>query len=51
MFYNCSSLKYLDLSNFNTRNVKNMTFMFSTCPSLEKLNLSQFRTDNVNEWN
>ena len=31
MFYECSSLKELNLNNFNTNNVTNMCFMFKGC--------------------
>ena len=31
MFSECSSLKELNLSNFNTNNVTNMRYMFSGC--------------------
>ena len=31
MFYGCSSLKELNLSNFNTNNETYMGFMFSGC--------------------
>ena len=31
MFYGCSSLKKLNLSNFNTNNVTDMDYMFSEC--------------------
>ena len=31
MFNECSSLKELNLSNFNTNNVTNMRYMFSGC--------------------
>ena len=31
MFFGCSSLKELNLSNFNTHNVTNMNRMFSGC--------------------
>ena len=31
MFHGCSSLKELNLNNFNTNNVTNMRFMFSGC--------------------
>ena len=31
MFYGCSSLKELNLSNFNTNNVTNMECMFYGC--------------------
>ena len=36
MFYDCSSLKNIDLSNFNTQNVTDMSWMFSGCESLNK---------------
>ena len=47
MFLGCSSLTSLDLSNFNTNNVTNMSYMFSNCSSLTSLNLSNFNTNNV----
>ena len=31
MFYECSSLKSINLSSFNSSKVKNMDFMFSGC--------------------
>ena len=31
MFYYCSSLKELNLNNFNTNNVTNMRWMFTRC--------------------
>ena len=31
MFNECTSLEYLDLSNFNTKNVINMEDMFKIC--------------------
>ena len=31
MFYECSSLKELNLNNFNTNNVTNMSYMFWGC--------------------
>ena len=40
MFYKCSSLTSLNLSNFNTNNVNNMSYMFFNCSSLNSLNLS-----------
>ena len=48
MFAGCSSLTSLNLSNFNTNNVNNMSFMFAGCSSLTSLNLSNFNTNNVN---
>ena len=49
MFRGCSSLKSLDLSNFNTPNVERMGYMLSDCSSLESLDLSNFNTPNVIE--
>ena len=43
----CSSLKELNLSNFNTYNVINMNKMFERCSSLKEINLSNFNTNNV----
>ena len=48
MFYNCNSLKSLDLSNFNTQNVAYMSDMFYNCNSLTSLDLLNFNTQNVN---
>ena len=47
MFYDCSSLIKIDLSEFNTINVKNMGFMFCLCSSLKSLDLSSFNTSKV----
>ena len=47
MFNGCSSLKELNLSNFNTNNVTDMRYMFKGCSSLKELNLSNFNTENV----
>ena len=47
MFRGCSSLKELNLSNFNTNNVTDMKYMFSGCSSLKELNLNNFNTNNV----
>ena len=47
MFYNCSSLESLDISNFDTRNWKDMGYLFSGCKSLRELDLSSFDTSNV----
>ena len=35
------------LSNFNTQNVTNMSYMFYYCNSLAKINISNFNTQNV----
>ena len=47
MFSGCSSLQSINLSSFNTTNVKNMRSMFSRCSSLQSINLSSFNTTNV----
>ena len=49
MFYDCSSLTSVNLSNFNTNNINNMSNMFFGCRSLTSLNLSNFNTNNVNK--
>ena len=36
MFQECNELEYLDLSNFNTSNVTNMSWMFNKCNKLKK---------------
>ena len=47
MFSDCESLTNINLSNFNTQNVTNMSDMFSHCESLININLSNFTTQNV----
>ena len=47
MFYECSGLTTLDLSNFNTANVVNMCAMFYYCNGLTTLDLSSFNTAKV----
>ena len=47
MFYNCTKLTSLDLSNFNTAKVTNMNYMFQYCTGLTSLNLSNFNTAKV----
>ena len=47
MFSGCSSLKELNLSNFNSNNVTDMYCMFDRCSSLKELNLNNFNTNNV----
>ena len=52
MFWTCSSLKRIDLSNFNSKNAKNMFGMFSECKYLIELKLSNtFYTENVTTMN
>ena len=47
LFYNCRSLKSLDLRSFDTSKVTNMQLMFSSCSSLTDLDISSFDTSNV----
>ena len=47
MFYLCSGLASLDLSNFNTSNVTSMKWMFRYCSGLTSLDLSSFDTSKV----
>ena len=47
MFYGYSSLKELNLNNFKTNNVTDMSYMFNGCSTLKELNLNNFKTNNV----
>ena len=47
MSFDCRAIISLDLSSFNTINVKSMERMFFACFSLESINLSSFNTTNV----
>ena len=47
LFRKCSSLTYIDFSNFNAKNVLNMSNMFDGCSSLININLSNFNTQNA----
>ena len=51
LFYDCSSIISLNLSNFYTNKVKNMSHMFSNCSSLNSLDLSNFDTNKVTDMN
>ena len=47
MFSGCYALTSLDVSNFNTQNVEDMSIMFESCSALSSLDLSKFNTANV----
>ena len=47
MFFGCIELIKLDLSNFNTSKVTNMSQMFGMCHNLKELDVSNFDTSNV----
>ena len=49
MFSDCSTLSSLDLSNFNTAIVTNMSYMFYGCSTLSSLDLSNFNTAIVSD--
>ena len=51
MFYNCNNLKELNLSSFNTKNVKDMSQMFWDCHSLINLDFSSFDINNDTDIN
>ena len=46
LFYNCKSLKNIDLSFFDTKNVEVFGGMFTNCASLTNLDLTSFNTSN-----
>ena len=47
MFYGCSNIYEMDLSNFNSSKVMNMASMFYGCSSLISINLSNMDTSQV----
>lgn len=51
MFGNCTNLRKINLSSFNTTNVTDMWHMFCGCNNLSILDLSNFDTSNVTNTN
>ena len=49
MFYECEKLANIDLSKFQTTNVKDMTYMFSGCKNLSYIDLSNFTFEEKTE--
>ena len=49
MFKNCSSLKNINLSNFNTNKVNDISYMFYECSSLINIDLSNFNANKVTD--
>lgn len=49
MFYGCSNLSDLDVSNFDTSKVTDMFYMFSECSGLTSLDVKGFDTSNVSD--
>ena len=49
MFDNCESLYDLDLSNFDTSLITDMSYMFSNCITINSIDISSFDISNVND--
>ena len=49
LFYNCSFLVNIDLSNFNDEKIINMSNMFNGCSSLISINFIDFYGENVRD--
>ena len=49
MFEDCESLTKLDVRNFDTSNVTDMSYMFDDCISLTELDVSNFDTSKVTD--
>ena len=47
LFYDCESIRTLDLSGWKTSNIKNMYRIFCGCSKLESLDLSGWDTSNI----
>ena len=47
MFYSCSNLRSLDVSNFNTKEVTNMRAMFNGCRAVQEIKAVKFDTSKV----
>ena len=54
MIGGCSNLNNLDLSSFNTKNVINMSYMFSNCPNNKyesnKFKFKKFKKIILTKW-
>ena len=49
MFCNCDNIIKIDLSSFDSSQVKNMNYMFGKCHFLEEINLANLETSNVTD--
>ena len=47
MFYACSDITEINLSNFDSSNITDMSDMFNACISLTSINFSNFKTSQV----
>ena len=50
MFASCSGLTTLDLSNFNTSQVRDMTYMFNLCSKLKTIYVKQYDETTKTGW-
>ena len=51
LFSECKSLTNIDLSNFDSNFINDISFMFYKCKSLKNINLANFNTSNVTDMN
>lgn len=49
LFYDCTSLKEINMIFFDTSEVKDMSYMFDGCQNLSELNISNFDTSRVRD--
>ena len=47
MFKDLSGITKIDLSNFDTSNVEDMSFMFNNCHDLKEINFNNFNTSSI----
>ena len=50
MFKDCTKIYSIDLSNFNSNNIRKMNSMFSGCTHLESINFENFITSSVTNF-
>ena len=50
MFQHCILLEEIDVSNFNTRNLEDISSMFYMCKSLNRIDLSNFDTRKISNY-
>ena len=50
MFYSCSYLVNLNLSNFNTSKVTDASYMFANCERLMSLDIRNFNFSNIGTY-
>ena len=49
MFKGCNNLTNIDVSNFDTKNVTDMSGMFDSCNNLTNIDVANFDTNNVTD--